>query len=230
MSSTDSLRLRAEARLGSVLRGKWRLDEVLGVGGMASVYAATHRNQSRAAIKLVHPEIASEPEVTERFLREGYLANAVDHPGTAKVIDDDVSDDGSPFLVIELLEGETVEQRWERKGRRLPVYEVIAIADKLLDVLAVAHDKGIVHRDLKPENLFLTTSSDLKVLDFGIARMRELPAEGHTRTRLGALLGTPAFMAPEQARGRWDEVDARTDIWAVGATLFTLLTGRFVHQ
>jgi serine/threonine-protein kinase len=230
MPNAESLKERALSRLGCVLRGKWRLDSVLGVGGMATVYAATHRNRSRVAIKLMHPEISSEPEVTERFLREGYLANVIDHPGTAKVLDDDIGEDGSPFLVMELLDGETVEERWERKGRCLPISEALAVADKALDVLIAAHLKGVVHRDLKPENLFLTAQGELKILDFGIARMRELPTELHTRTRLGALLGTPAFMAPEQARGRWDEVDARTDIWALGATLFTLLTTRFVHE
>src|SRR5262249_35673260 len=114
------------------------------------------------------------------------------------------------------------------------------IADQILDVLAAAHNKGIVHRDLKPENLFLTKTGELKILDFGIARLREVKSEPpprrgdangpSTRTRAGALLGTPAFMAPEQARGRWEDVDPRTDIWALGATLFTLITGRYVHH
>ncbi|HEY3235081.1 MAG TPA: serine/threonine-protein kinase, partial [Polyangiaceae bacterium] len=129
----------------------------------------------------------------------------------------------------ELLEGEALDERCERKGGHLPVNEVLAVADQLLDVLAVAHDKGIVHRDLKPENLFLTHSGVLKVLDFGIARLDALSTSSST-TRAGALLGTPAFMAPEQARGRWEEVDARTDLWAVGATMFSLLTGRMVHD
>jgi serine/threonine-protein kinase len=164
-------------------------------------------------------------------LREGYLANTVDHRGTVKVLDDDVSEDGASFLVMELLEGETLEARWARKVRRLPVAEVLPIANQVLDVLAAAHEKGIVHRDLKPENLFLTRSGDLKILDFGIARLAELSrAQDTTQTRAGSVMGTPAFMSPEQARGRWDEVDARTDIWAVGATVFTLLTGRYVHE
>lgn len=220
---------RAEARVGTLLRGKWRLDRVLGIGGMAAVYAATHRNQARVAIKMLHPEVSLDAEVTERFLREGYLANSVDHPGTVKVLDDDVSDDGAPFLVMELLEGETVESRWARKGRRLPVAEVLSIAQKTLEVLAAAHTKGVVHRDLKPDNLFLTRNGELKILDFGIARLHEVSKEA-THTRAGSVMGTPAFMAPEQARGRWDDVDARTDIWALGATVFTLLSGRYVHD
>ncbi|MCB9575732.1 MAG: protein kinase [Polyangiaceae bacterium] len=229
MAISDSVSERAKTRVGSTLCGKWSLDRVLGVGGMATVYAATHRNHARAAIKILHPEIALDAEVTPRFLREGYVANMVDHPGTVKVLDDDVDETGAPFLVMELLEGETLEARWARKGEKLPVSEVLALTIRVLDVLASAHDKGIVHRDLKPENLFLTTSGELKVLDFGIARLREMSSSA-SQTRTGSLLGTPAFMAPEQARGRWDDVDARTDIWAVGATVFTLLTGRFVFE
>jgi len=158
------------------------------------------------------------------------------------VLDDDVTEDGAAFLVMELLEGETLDHRWERLGT-LPPADVLDIADQLLDVLAAAHAKGILHRDLKPENLLVTNAGQLKVLDFGIARVRELTQEQSSRsgssaqrhqdsgsTRSGSLLGTPAFMAPEQARGRWEDVDERTDIWAVGATMYTLLSGRHVHE
>ncbi len=230
MALRDSVTDRAHSRVGTVLKGKWCLDRVLGAGGMATVFAATHRNQNRVAIKMLHPEVSLDADVTARFLREGYVANSVNHPGTVKILDDDVSEDGAPFLVMELLEGETLEARWLRKDESLPVSEVLPIADQLLDVLAVAHDAGIVHRDIKPENLFLTTDGRLKVLDFGIARLREMSGNSAATTRAGSLLGTPAFMAPEQARGRWDDVDHRTDIWGVGATLFTLLTGGFVHD
>jgi eukaryotic-like serine/threonine-protein kinase len=230
MPLREDINERARALVGRVLKGKWRLERVVGVGGMATVYAAVHRNQSRVAIKMLHPQIALDSEVTTRFLREGYLANAVGHPGTVAVLDDDVSEDGVPFLVMELLEGETLEARWSRKGEQLPLSEVLPVIDQLLEVLTAAHDKGVVHRDLKPENLFLTKDGRLKVLDFGIARLREVSSATSGSTRAGSLLGTPAFMAPEQARGRWDEVDGATDLWAVGATLFTLLTGRLVHQ
>src|SRR5262245_4415329 len=134
MPSAESMSERAQARVGSVLRGKWTLDRVLGVGGMATVYAATHRNQSRVAIKVLHAEIAADPEQTARFLREGYVADVVDHPAVATVLDDDVTADGAPFLVMELLEGETVEARWDRKERRLPASEALAIVDQVLDV------------------------------------------------------------------------------------------------
>jgi eukaryotic-like serine/threonine-protein kinase len=229
MPVSEHVAERAESRVGTLLRGKWRLDRVLGVGGMAVVFAATHRNQARVAIKMLHPEVALDQEVTERFLREGYLANSVDHPGIVKVLDDDVSEDGAPFLVMELLDGETLEARWARKGRRLPVSEVLMVTAKVLDVLAAAHAKGVIHRDLKPENLFLTRTGEIKILDFGIARLHEI-SHDTKQTRAGSVMGTPAFMSPEQARGRWDEVDGRTDIWAVGATLFTLLAGRYVHE
>jgi len=221
---------RANARIGTVLNGKWRLDAVIGIGGMASVYAATHRNQARAAIKLLHREVAMDAEVTRRFLREGYVANAVGHPGTVMVQDDDIAEDHAPFLVMELLVGQTLDTMLAMAPEGLAVSEVLPLLDQLLDVMAAAHEKGIVHRDLKPENLFLTSEGRLKVLDFGIARLRELSAYAPSATQAGSVLGTPAFMAPEQALGRWHEVDGRTDIWAVGATAFTLLTGQFVHE
>src|SRR6185295_962949 len=112
----NGLTQRAEARVGMVLKGKWRLDALLGVGGMAAVYAATHRNGSRGAIKVLHVELSGDGEVKRRFLREGYVANSVEHPGTVRVLDDDVAEDGSAFLVMELLEGETLEARAERRG------------------------------------------------------------------------------------------------------------------
>jgi len=219
---------RARARLGSFVRDKWRLDHLIGVGGMACVYAATHRNNKRAALKMLHPEYSDDATVRERFLREGYLANSVGHRGVVVVDDDDVTEDGAVFLVMELLDGETLAERVRRKGR-LPIEEVLAVADQVLDALAAAHAGGIVHRDLKPENLFLTRDGAVKLLDFGVGRLGELEA-GVTNTLSGQTMGTPAFMAPEQARGRWGEVDARTDLWALGATLFTLLTGEYVHE
>ncbi len=224
----DPVVTRALSRVGTVLEDKWRLDKLLGVGGMAAVYAATHRNQKRVAVKLLHPELAGDGEIRTRFLREGYAANTIGHEGAVSVLDD-FAGEGTAFLVMELLEGETIEARWLRKGSRLDVREVLIIADQLLDVLAAAHAKDVVHRDIKPENLFLTRQGVLKVLDFGIARIFEA-AQTRKQTRAGTVMGTPAFMSPEQARARWDEVDGRTDLWAVGATMFTLLSGRYVHE
>ncbi len=218
---------RAQARVGAVLKDKWRLDALVGVGGMAVVYSATHRNQKRVAIKMLLPELAHDAHVRERFVREGYAANTIEHPGALSVLDDDVSEDGLPFLVMELLEGETVEARWASCGNRMDLAEVLSITAALLDVLAAAHAKGVVHRDIKPENLFLLSAGGLKVLDFGIARVLE--SRG-TETRAGTVMGTPAFMAPEQALAKWDSIDGRTDLWAVGATMFTLLSGHHVHE
>jgi serine/threonine-protein kinase len=219
---------RARARIGQVLCDKWRIDSLLGVGGMAAVYAVTHVNNGRrAAIKLLHAELSAAPEVRTRFLREGYVANKIEHPDTVTILDDHSSEDGTVFLVMELLDGESLETRRERVGA-LPAHEVLSLTDRLLDVLAAAHDKGIVHRDVKPENIFLTRDGSVKVLDFGIARIRELSTTRLTLTSAGAI-GTPAFMPQEQARGRWDDVGPRSDLWAVGATMFTLVSGRLVH-
>src|SRR5580700_3171656 len=222
--------VRARGRIGVLLQDKWRLESLLGVGGMAAVYAATHRNGKRVAVKMLHPEFSHDEEVRTRFLQEGYAANTIQHDGAVSVLDDDLAPDGSAFIVMELLEGETVEQRWERSGQRLAVGEVLSIVDPLLDVLVAAHERSVVHRDIKPENLFVTKTGALKVLDFGIAKVFERKHTRQSTTRAGMVMGTPAFMAPEQALAHWDEVDGRTDLWAVGATMFTMLSGRHVHD
>ena len=195
---------------------------------MAAVYKGVHRNGHRVAIKMLHPAISASEALRARFLREGYAANAVDHPGAVRVLDDDSAEDGSVFLVMELLEGQTLRELWERAGYRLPIQQTAAFAHQLLDVLAAAHAKGIVHRDIKPDNLFVTADGRLRVLDFGIARMRD--ASGSSATRTGGVMGTPAFMPREQALGWVKEIDGRTNLWAVGATIFTLVSGEMVHQ
>jgi serine/threonine protein kinase len=216
-------------RVGTVVVGKYRLDRVLGIGGMAAVYAATHRNQAEFAVKMLHPDVSSREEIRSRFLREGYIANSVKHAGAVRVVDDDVAEDGAAFLVMELLDGISVEDLWFECERRIPLRAVIAIAHQLLDVLASAHAKSIVHRDIKPANLFVTRLGDVKVLDFGIARLRD-SSGAQPATQAGAMLGTPAFMAPEQAKGQTKDVDGRTDLWAVGATMFSLISGKLVHE
>jgi serine/threonine protein kinase len=225
----DGLTAAALRRVGSILNNKWRLDVLLGVGGSAAVYAATHRNGNRVAIKLLHAHLSLDEVIRERLQQEGYAANLIDHPGAVRILDDDRAEDGSVFLVMELLAGEGLDVRLKRKGWRLPRAEALGITFGLLDVLAAAHDKGVVHRDIKPDNIFVTREGQIKVLDFGIARVLDLPP-GANRTRNGALFGTLGFMAPEQALARSHEIDARTDIWAVGATLFTLVSGRLVHE
>jgi eukaryotic-like serine/threonine-protein kinase len=227
MEPTDLVTLRAQARVGTLLNGRWHLDKLVGVGGMAAVYAATHRNTKRVAIKILHPEISVDENARQRFLMEGYAANQVGHRGAVAADDDGLTEDGVAFLVMELLEGETLDERSIRKGGKLEEREVLALMDQALSTLEAAHERNIVHRDIKPENLFLTRDGALKVLDFGIARL-QLGSGSPSQTR--GVMGTPSFMAPEQARGRWQDVDGRTDLWAIGATMFTLLSGRFVHR
>jgi serine/threonine protein kinase len=220
---------QTKARVGQVFNKKYTLGRLIGSGGMATVYEATHRNGHRVAIKILHSDVSASEDLRARFLREGYVANKVEHPGAVRVLDDDTAEDGSVFLVMDLLEGETLDARVKRLGGRLPALEVSALAYQVLDVLAAAHDKGVVHRDVKPENLFLTVDGVLKVLDFGMARVMLEPAEG-TATRAGMVIGTPAFMAPEQALGQSARVDGRTDLWAVAAAMFAMITGRYVHE
>jgi serine/threonine-protein kinase len=215
----------AHSRIGEVVCERWRLDECLGAGGMGTVFAATHRNGMRVAIKIMHAELCVHPELKERFFAEARIANAVAHPGVIGVLDEGVSEHGEPLLVMELLKGQTLLERFEYAHDSVDLSEALAIAEQLLDVLAAAHDKGILHRDVKPENVFLTEDGRVKLLDFGVARVQGAPRH----TAPGAAVGTPSFMAPEQARGRHEEVDHRSDLWSVGATLFWLLTGELVH-
>ena len=216
-------------RLGTVVDGRWQLDTVLGVGGMATVFGARHRNGKRVAIKLLHPHLALMPQAVSRFVREGYAANLVEHPGAVSVLDDGTLE-GVPFLVMEYLEGETVDARCDRLEGRMALPDALAVGDAVLAVLEAAHARGMVHRDIKPENLFLTVEGAVKVLDFGVARLAELVGTGESGTQSGSSLGTPAFMPPEQARGHREGIDARTDLWAAGAALFYMISGRFVHD
>jgi len=216
---------RAKARVGHVVRGKWRLDALLGAGGTAAVYVATHRNRSRAAVKMLHPELSAEPSVRASFLREGYAANGVPHDGVVRVIDDDVAEDGSAFLVMELLEGQTLEARLTETGRPLAMDEACKVTDRVLDVLAAAHAQGIQHRDVTPKNVLLMKDGKVKLIDFGSAFVAELSQQSGA-TLVCAPMGTPQFMSPELARGRFADVDPRTDVFACGALLFTMLTGK----
>jgi serine/threonine protein kinase len=227
---TDQVEVRARGRIGAVLRGKYRLDSVLGTGGMAVVYRATHRNQAEFAVKMLHPELSLNDNIRGRFLREGYAANSVKHSGVVLVVDDDVAEDGAAFLVMELLNGMTADDAWSALGGRLPLDASCALAIELLDVLAAAHEKGILHRDIKPANIFVTRDGVLKVLDFGIARVRDSMAGSSQATGTGMLLGTPAFMAPEQVVGKPSDIDSRVDLWATGATIFNLVSGQMVHE
>jgi serine/threonine protein kinase len=214
-------------RVGTLVRDKWTLVRLLGVGGMAAVYVGVHRIGRRDALKILHPEAAKSREVCLRFEREAQAVNRFRHPGAVEIRDIDVTEDGAPFLVMELLVGESLADRIQRAGK-LPVRDVVVHTEQALDVLAAAHEQGIIHRDIKPANLFLTSEGALKVLDFGLARMHEVSFEDGLFTKEGTTLGTTPYMPPEQARGK--PIDERADIFAVGATMFRLLTGRYVHE
>jgi eukaryotic-like serine/threonine-protein kinase len=212
----DGLVEVARRRQGGILNGKWRLDGLLGVGGMAAVYAATHRNGHRVAIKVLHARHCADATLVRRLEQEACVANAIEHPGVVRIFDDGQTDDGAVFLIMELLDGEGLHARLSHPAWRVSPSEALGICWGLLDVLAAAHREGIVHSDVKPENVFLTRRGEIKLLDFAV------PGED--------VFGTPGYMAPEQALGKPEDVDARTDLWAVGATLFRMLTGRVAHQ
>lgn len=220
----------AHLLLGRQLCGKWRLLRVIGTGGMSTVFEAMHRNGRRVAIKVLHPELALRRRLCGRFKREAYVANRIEHKDVVQILDEDTTDDGLVFIVMEYLEGETLGSRMKRAAAPLEPAEVVSAAIRVLDILMVAHRSGVIHRDIKPENIFrLHNEARIKLLDFGIASLHEISAGFADLTENGVPLGTPAFMAPEQARGHCDRVDARTDLWGLGATMFTLLTGRYVH-
>ena len=215
------------SRVGTTIRGKWRVDALIGTGGMASVYAATHRNGQRAALKILHAALSNESSIRDRFLREGYVANSVNHVGCVAVLDDDSTEEDAPFLIMELLEGETLSRRWKKLSKRMSVGEALRIADPVLDCLHACHAAGVIHRDLKPPNIFITEDGRVKVLDFGVAQLRDATAE---KTRTGTALGTPYYMSPEQAMGLVDQLDGRADLFSVGAILHALITGQRIHN
>lgn len=230
MTGEDDAQYRkALSLVAETLNGKWHVDRLIDVGGMGAVYEVTHRNGRRAAIKVLHTHFAQNMEVRTRFLREGYVANKIDHPGALAILDDDIARDGSPFLVMELLDGEPLSASLARAGGTLPTAEALAVAGQVLEVLIAAHANGVIHRDIKPANVFLTKTGHVKLLDFGLARLRDKTSTG-TPTAMGVVMGTPGYLAPEQARGQSDRIDARSDLFAVGAVLFRALTGRRIYE
>lgn len=214
-------------RVGSTIRGKWHVDALLGVGGMAAVYAGTHRNGQRAALKVLHVNFARDKTVCERFTREAYVSNRIQHPACVQVLDDDVTDEEEPYLVMELLVGKTLREVWRELGPRVPVAQALGFTVPILDCLSACHAVGVIHRDLKPANIFVCDTGAIKVLDFGIAQFRSAAAE-HTAT--GTALGTPSYMAPEQAMGLVDQLDGRADLFSVGAMLHALVTGHRINK
>jgi serine/threonine-protein kinase len=225
--SVDERTRLAQKRVGELVLGKWRLNRLIGVGGTAAVFEATH-DESRVAIKILHSDLAGVEEVRARFLVESYAANRVAHPGVVPVRDEGTTADGAVFLVMDLLRGQTLAERLEDGREPFSVGEVLEITAQLLDVLVHAHARGVVHRDIKPENVFLARDGRVRLLDFGLARV-ETSARTH-ESEAGTTLGTPAFMPPEQALGNWAELDGRSDLWSLGATMYLLLSSTPVRE
>lgn len=228
---TDATQLRevtspeVDELLGSVLGDTYELIRVIGEGGMGRVYEARHTRlfSKRFAVKVLHSDLTRQPEVVGRFLREAEATSALHHPNIVGVVDVNQLSDGRPYIVAELLEGQQLGDYLEHRGK-LSVEEAVALCRPICQALIAAHDKEIVHRDIKPENLFVIgdgAQRTVKVLDFGISLVGDATA---SYTKTGMVMGTPAYMPPEQARGR--RVDFRADIYAVGAILYEALTGK----
>ena len=224
MTATDTL------EHGTVVAGRYRVEGRLGVGGMGSVYSVEHvHTGQKLALKVLNPKLVENAVALERFRREARAPARIESDHVVKVTDADIAPElgGAPFLVMELLQGETFEQLLGRTGK-VQVAEALSYLRQIARALDKAHAIGIVHRDIKPENLFLTRRDDgtacVKLLDFGIAKLGAI--EGSiSKTAPGELLGTPLYMSPEQTLGKSDQISAKTDIWALGVIAHRLLTG-----
>ena len=208
--------------------GAYRILQRIGAGGMGEVWLAEHAMLGRrAAIKVLHAEFSSRPEIVTRFFNEARAATSISDPGIVQVFDFGHHSDGSAYIVMELLDGEGLDRRLQRQGV-LAVADALRIIRQVAGSLGAAHARGIVHRDLKPENIYLVRDPEVaggeraKILDFGIAK---LVGDTHVKTQTSAVMGTPTFMSPEQCRGA-GQVDQRSDIYALGCVLYMLLTGR----
>jgi eukaryotic-like serine/threonine-protein kinase len=226
----------APVREGEVLAGKYRVDRVLGVGGMGVVVAATHLQlEERVALKFLLPEARANPETVLRFEREARAAVKIKNQHVARMIDVGKLEDGSPYIVMEYLDGQDLSSLIASSGP-LSLESAAEFTLHACEALAEAHGYGIVHRDLKPSNLFVVRGPDglpkAKVLDFGISKMRSLGGSGPemgSMTKTATVMGSPFYMSPEQMASAKD-VDGRTDIWALGIVLYEMLAGRVPFQ
>jgi len=211
--------------------GNYRAISLLGEGGMGAVYLAEHPAIGRrVAVKVLHRNYVRDENLLGRFLNEARAANAIRHPNIIEILDSGTIADGTPFLVMELLEGESLGARLRRVGP-LPIAQAVEFAYQTASALGAAHKKGIVHRDLKPDNLYIVPDPHepererIKVLDFGIAKLQQGNTGDSVKTRTGTLMGTPIYMSPEQCRGT-KAIDHRSDIYSLGVILFEMLTGQ----
>jgi eukaryotic-like serine/threonine-protein kinase len=213
---------------GTILAGKYRVESVIGSGGMGVVVAATHLElHQRVAVKFLHPNALENEEVAARFVREARAAVKIKSEHVARVIDVGRLEDGAPYMVMEYLEGHDLGE--VKHGELIPIEDAIDYVIQACDAMAEAHAGGIVHRDLKPANLFLTMGADgtpvVKVLDFGISKVSLPDMASLSLTKTSTAMGSPLYMSPEQMRSA-KTVDRRTDIWSLGVILFELLTGK----
>ena len=219
----------AHMQSGQVIVGKYRLNQLLGTGGMAEVWSATNVFTEREfAVKFMSPEVAKTPEHAARFLKEAKVSARVNHPNIIEIIDVGQSDDQQLFMVMELLSGVPLEVAMRRQTPRMTIPEFVFVMTEVASALAAAHRAGVVHRDLKPSNIYLHRDKNQaavpKVLDFGVSKFLDDGAPNMALTMAGTVLGSPLYMSPEQARGDGD-LDGRTDIFAFGAILFEGLSG-----
>ena len=226
---TNPEQARLDLKPGDVLAGKYRVERVLGAGGMGIVVAAHHLQlDEKVALKFLLPEAVVSADAVARFLQEARAAAKVKSEHVARVIDVGQLEGGSPYMVMEYLEGSDLAVWLQQRGP-LPVEQAVDFVLQACEALAHAHSLGIVHRDLKPSNLFCTTRSDgrlcVKVLDFGISKITTPGAAGHDMTSTRTAMGSPLYMSPEQMK-LTKGVDARTDIWSLGVILFELVSGR----
>ena len=220
-----------EGLTGRVLGGKFRLIRRIGTGGMGSVYQAVHLElEKKVAVKLLHQQMAPHQEVFQRFKREAKIACKLNHPHIIEVFDFDRTEDGIPYIIMEYLAGEDLEDLLQRR-RRLRLDEVMAMFEGICSAVQQAHEEGVIHRDLKPQNILLCRVGDRpdfpKVLDFGISKLKD---NDSIVTQTKAYLGTPCFMAPEQARGEASEATPQSDIFALGCILYRALGGRLAFS
>jgi eukaryotic-like serine/threonine-protein kinase len=217
--------------IGRVVSGKYRVVRLIGEGGMGCVYEAVHEGlNAKVALKSLHPDLAATG-LGPRFLQEARAAARIQSPHVVRVSDVDQTEDGLPYMVLELLEGKTLQAVYEHlyhQGERLPYAEALDFAIQICEGVEAAHEAGIVHRDLKPDNVMITAGPKgaplVKLLDFGIAKLEDKNDPQSVRTRPGVIMGTPEYMAPEQAFAA-DTADARADVFSLGVMVFEMLAG-----